>query len=113
MLNSIADVMILFTETSAQHGRVCRCDWEGEQPPVHQLCQAGAGDAKYQHLQVDCCYIMTISSGAGAALHGAHEPRRGGGEAGRGLHQDRGRGGGGGRQQGALPRLSVHAGEEN
>ena len=56
---------------------------------------------------------MTISSGAGAALHGAHEPRRGGGEAGRGLHQDRGRGGGGGRQQGALPRLSVHAGEEN
>ena len=109
MLNSIADVMILFTETSAQHGRVCCRDWEGEQPPVHQLCQAGAGDVSTP----SCCYIMTISSGAGAALHGAHEPGRGGGEAGRGLHQDRGRGGGGGRQQGALPRLSVYPGEEN
>ena len=31
---------------------MCHCDWEGEQPPVHQLCQAGAGDAIYQHLQV-------------------------------------------------------------
>ena len=51
-MNSIADVMILFTETRAQHGRMCHCDWEGEQPPVHQLCQAGAGDAIYQHLQV-------------------------------------------------------------
>ena len=83
-----------------------------ENNPLYISC-AKPEQVMYQHLQVVISFIMTISSGAGAALHGAHEPRRGGGEAGRGLHQDRGRGGGGGRQQGALPRLSVHAGEEN
>ena len=58
MLNSIADVMILFTETTAQHGRVCCRDWEGEQPPVHQLCQAGAGDVSTP----SSCYIMTSAA---------------------------------------------------